>query len=100
MISHSKRNLYITIIALCLVGIMGIVLFLKPKLVVIDESLPLAGSAPADSKDSAFLPRVFPIETKFDLSVFNSSKFKSLQQTTQLTVDQSELGKEDPFRPN
>lgn len=103
MISRTKRNVYIAIITLSVIGILGIILFLKPQAPALPVDVvsqpPANTGVPAGKKEPLGLPKVFPQETDFDLSVFNLSKFTDLKELSQLSVEVGELGKEDPFKP-
>lgn len=98
MISKNRRNIYIGIIIASILGSLGVFMFFKPSVPVLPD-LTAAPSAGAPSAKDGGLPKVFPQDATFDLSVFNSAKFKKLKGLSQLKVESDELGKEDPFRP-
>lgn len=54
---------------------------------------------PTSYKDGEFpVPGVFPATPDYDLSVLESSVYKNLKDYKVLTVDEKELGREDPFK--
>ncbi|MBI4363592.1 MAG: hypothetical protein HY545_01965 [Candidatus Doudnabacteria bacterium] len=44
------------------------------------------------------VPKVFPNDATFDLSVFKSNFFQTLQPQEEIKVDSSELGRDNPFK--
>ena len=93
MISRQKQIIYIVIIAVCV--IITVTLWMKPDLLSLGgESEEEIISQPSSSTRS----NVFPGSTQFDLSVLESSKFKSLKPYTRIEIQDSELGRENPFK--
>lgn len=43
-------------------------------------------------------PPIFPASATLDLSIFESAKFRALQDYTPLSVTPEEIGKENPFQ--
>lgn len=101
MISRTKRNIYIAVIGFCIVASLIIIFFFRSSVPQLPGELTLSrqqASKPA-SQDLSSPPRIFPLQTQFDLSVFNSPKFINLKETQPLSVEETELGKDDPFKP-
>lgn len=103
MLSAKKRNIYIGIIVLCLLGIVALFGF---NFGSVTDAPPLAQDAPPpssvsnpDAAASGSYPRpvVFPQDREFDLSIFDSSTFQALKAIGDITLQEGELGNDNPF---
>jgi len=115
MLSEKKKKIYIGIIIFCVIGIFVVLVLngssgsgeisLDPN----DPSqfVPTAESGLGDESPGVLRssegqvyspPGVFPSDGNFDLSIFESSTFKALSPTGDITLDDDELGKENPFK--
>lgn len=114
MINQKKKVIYFVIIGISIVGALLVFKFgmNTPGSVpsVNFSSSPVAGNPETPSQteskktnignlDSPEFPSapVFPINEKFNRSVFESSVFKNLKDYQVLTVGKEELGKDNPF---
>ena len=100
MITKARRNLYIGIIIACAIGIFASFTMFKPKNPESNLDFQQAsdpGLGGETGNQGAI--QVFPQSSQFDLSVFESDKFKLLKPYTPMVIDKSELGRDDPFKP-
>lgn len=113
MLNPKRKKIYIGIIAVCVVGII-VVLSLNGRTGGVTGPLPgdtlanpvgttantpvSSGAAPTNLQNSKFLPPpVFPFNRSFDLSIFDSSTFQALSPIGEITLQDGELGNENPF---
>lgn len=113
MLNSKRKKIYIGIIAVCIVGII-VVLSLKGRSGGVAGPLPgdtltnpvgttsntpvSSGTTPTSLQNLKFLPpQVFPFDRSFDLSIFDSSTFQALSPIGEITLQDGELGNENPF---
>lgn len=110
MEEKKKRSVYITIIILCILGTVGILFFFNssPEPEPLGDlsgpvNVPVTNTASTsaagiDLSTADFpVPQVFPANDKFSTSVLNSSMVQSLNDYQPVTVNETELNREDPF---
>jgi hypothetical protein len=113
MLDPKKKKIYIIIICVNLVGILIIFvtqwgnIFPSTASPVASPVLPSSQTPPTNNNASAAasdavkkeytLPKVFPESTNFDASVFESSTYKTLSPFNSLSIQNSEMGRENPF---
>ena len=105
----SKKTIYIIIIVICFAGMAGVLYygFGNTGGGTTPPSLPTSIGQTADTSSGGTgasgaiggAPSVFPVDTKFDWSLLDSSTFKSLQGVPDLTLDPSQVGRDNPFSP-
>jgi flagellar basal body-associated protein FliL len=99
--NDKKKKIYIAIISVCVV-VTGVMLYMSfggsssPEVPAVLQQQPVVNNQPNSVKNGG-VPSVFPSDTKFDTSIFESSRFKSLKPGKDITVSESELGRENPF---
>jgi len=103
MLDPKKKKLYLIIIAGAIVVAAGVIFYTRQSVPEVDLTAPVinpaAGrSAASTDKKNYPLPQVFPAETKFDTSIFDSSDFKILKPYTPTQITEGELGRENPFQ--
>lgn len=102
MLTKQKKTIYLVLIVVLVVATVAVILFGRKTGSVPQFSLtnpPTSGDSTPPVKSKAYVaPRVFPMETKFDTSVFKSSVFQTFQQPQEVTVGEAELGRENPFK--
>ena len=97
-----KKKLYYLIIGACVLVSVGVIIWSRQSS---DSQIELTIAPPAQTLNTEkaktnkvySVPSVFPNDTKFDLSVLQSSTFKALKPTSGLKLDDQELGRENPF---
>ncbi len=116
-----KRKIYIAVIIICFAASAGILYWssqdqstglpegLGPINTNIDNTA-ANNNAPVNQRASTEglptpsetteypAPRVFPNDTKLDLSVYNSASFQNLVDYAPLTVNPEQIGRENPFQ--
>ena|SRR3989344_4007266 len=102
MITKKRKIIYGAVIAVLVLAIIGVIFYSRQPVPSTNLSLsnPLSQTnAPQASGSAAYiLPKVFPNDTKFDLSFFQSSFFGELQPSEEVRVEGSELGRDNPFK--
>lgn len=93
-----KKRIYIIVIISSLSLLAAVWIFGRTQTPTLPPSLTTPTQTLVSPKGPAGQV-VFPSDNKFDLSVFESTTFKTLKVYTPLSVDSSELGREDPFKP-
>jgi hypothetical protein len=102
MLTARQRNLYIGIIAFCVLG--SILVFVMRNQRVAPAEAPASPTAleplntGGQQTTTGFIP-VYPQNRTFDTGFFESGTYKLLKSYESLQVDESELGVEDPFKP-
>ena len=102
MLTPKRRNLYIGIIAFCILAT-AVVFVMQTRTVAPEAPSSVAVTeAPALTDTQSGVPSpvaVYPRSSSFDTGFFESSTYKLLKSFQPLEVDPSELGVEDPFKP-
>lgn len=101
MITQKRKTIYISLAVILVLTSIGIWLYSRQPVPVTDLNLVnnLAQTPSQQPASSAYVvPRVFPSETKFDLSVFKSSVFQTLRASEEVKINEDELGRENPFK--
>ncbi|HEV8601584.1 MAG TPA: hypothetical protein VGQ87_03245 [Patescibacteria group bacterium] len=96
MVSKQKKQIYIGIIAFCVVASV-VVIFVSRKSPAPVEPTP-AQPAPTAANQAGGL-KIFPQSTEFDTSFFGSDTYKLLRPYTAVSISKDEIGREDPFKP-
>jgi hypothetical protein len=103
-----RKRLYFIIIAICL--LLAVVIFLWGGSLIpsfgggeeVPTNVTQTDATPrttAPGPDGSYPPpAVFPANTKLDVSVFESGQFTNLKVYNPVTIDPSELGRDDPYR--
>jgi hypothetical protein len=115
-----RKKIYIIVITICLVGTAAVLYFglRSPSggggvdLIPVSSNNNTNASSSTGSTSGALnnlpslsgvvthvTPRVFPVNSKLDLGIFNSSKFGSLKDYVPLTVSPEEVGRDNPYIP-
>ena len=109
----NKKKIYIGIIIVCF-GLSGFLLYSTfhsssaPATVpIVSDTVPTATNPSATNNAivgqggtiTYHAPAVFPADSKFDWSVVSSTQFQSLTATPSLTLDPSQIGRDDPLKP-
>lgn len=98
-----KKKIYIAVIVGCFLLSGGILYYSfgsggsAEPVATVPESAAVGQAGQAPSLSGYRAPSVFPVETKFDTSVFESSKYKTLRDGKALTVENTEVGRDNPF---
>ncbi|OGE81585.1 MAG: hypothetical protein A3H72_03065 [Candidatus Doudnabacteria bacterium RIFCSPLOWO2_02_FULL_48_8] len=95
MLTAKKKRVYIGIIIFCIVATIAVFVLYKPSVPTLDLSQFQSQNSTAASGGI----RVFPQNKQFDESVFKLSKFKSLTEYQPIELNEEELGRENPFKP-
>jgi len=109
--TDKRKKIYIAIIVFCFSVSAGLLLYslgviggggssaVPPddnQITNIDEITAPRVSADG-SPDGYSPPAVFPGNTQFDTTIFDSSEYKTLRPSQPITVNPNELGRENPF---
>jgi len=98
MISKQKKQIYIGIIAFCIVA-SAVVIFISQKSPAPAEQTAVQPSPQTTAANQSAGLKIFPQSTEFDTSFFGSDTYKSLRPYTSVSVSKDEIGREDPFKP-
>lgn len=90
-----RKYTYLVIIVICGIGILAVLMFLEPSLPGVDLT---PTPTPTGGLGTGAI-QVFPRTKEFNLSLFDSSKFKLLKEYEPLIVNLQELGRDNPFEP-
>jgi hypothetical protein len=101
MMSRQKKITYIVLIVVLIAATITVIIFGRRPVAV--PNFPAAENTgvepPGANQPKVYvLPKVFPAETGFNTSVFNSSTYQTLQPPPEIKIEQSELGRENPFK--
>jgi len=99
MLSSNRKKIYIGVIVVATtISVVCIVWYTRliqppPPMVVNTPS-----QTPAQQTTSGTgAPKVFPNDTGFNTTIFDSNKFKTLRPGKNVTIEEEELGRENPF---
>ncbi len=109
-----RKKIYIAIIVVCF-GATGVILYFNFRSAPASPPAPAVLNQVSTGTDTTTAPRpaissipgsmvypaptVFPNDSKFDWSLLQNSKFQSLTLDPVITLDPSEVGRDDPFKP-
>lgn len=108
IINNKKRNIYVGVIAFCILAALGVLTFSKPSLPEVSLTPTTNNAPPAVLTQTGFGERlgapsisVFPQNVNFDLTVFETNpRFKQFKEYEPIQVDpEKELGRDNPFVP-
>src|SRR3989344_8083828 len=103
-----KQKIYLSIIAVCIIGTIGVLLWNRDTSVPVVEGLPVVSHTPVPingetppltavikpALDGSYpAPQVFPASTNFDSAVLDSEKFTNLIRYNHVQVAPEELGR-------
>ena len=108
-----RKKIYIGIIIVCFGGTIGVLYYsfkgtsTKPSPAVelntskvTNTTNPVETNVISKNGDIVYTaPAVFPTDTKFDWTLLESGKYKQLISNPGITLDPSEVGREDPLKP-
>ena len=100
---QKKKKIYYIVIAASIALSAGIIFYSSNSAPEIEPLPPVTArqetaNRTADPSKKVYpVPAVFPIDTKFDDSIFESSSFKVLTPGTSNVITPQDLGRENPF---
>src|SRR5262245_33033525 len=112
-----RKKIYVGIIIVCFLAT-AVILYMNfsggsstpPESTALNQSTTTSAGSDTDATAAAVVPTaggqaiyrtpaVFPDQTKFDWSFLQSTKYQALTANPGVTLDPSEIGRQDPFKP-
>lgn len=105
MLSSKRKKIYIGVIIACTaISITCIIWYTRliqppPPIVISTNQNPNAQAAAESTTATGGGVKVFPNDTGFNLTIFDSNKYKTLRPGQSIKLDDGQLGRDNPFIP-